>query len=115
MIAKLEKSELSIRLADKMDKLDRTWELITKSLIRNFIRNVRIFLSGRFTNERVRFMSSVAFRLFYNVVILASAFLLTRDDLSHNWRLDWRDTNMEVNEFSKHLMEYVVLFLIMII
>ena len=113
MIAKLEKSELSIRLADKMDKLDRTWELITKSLIRNFIRNVRIFLSGRFTNERVRFMSSVARRLFYYLVILASAFLLTRDDLTHNWRLDWRGTNMEVNEFSKHFMEYIVLFLIM--
>ena len=26
MIAKLEKSELSIRLADKMDKMDRTWK-----------------------------------------------------------------------------------------
>ena len=115
IIAKLEKSELSIRLADKMDKLDRTWELITNSIIRIFIRNVRIFLSGRFTNDRVRFMSSVARRLLYYLVILASAFLLTRDDLSHNWRIDWRDTNMEVNEFSKHFMEYVVLFLIMII
>ena len=115
MIAKFEKSELSIRLADKMDKLDRTWELITKSLIRNSVRNVRIFLSGRFRNEKVRFMFSVARRLFYYLVILVSAFLLTRDDLSHNWRLDWRNTNMEVNEFSKHLMEYVVLFLIMII
>ena len=84
MIAKFEKSELSIRLADKMDKLDRTWELITKSLIRNSVRNVRIFLSGRFTNERVRFMSSMALRLFYYLVILASAFFLTRNDLSHN-------------------------------
>ena len=111
----LEKSELSIRVADKMDKVDRTWELFTNSLIRIFIQNLRIFLSGRFTNERVRFMSRVALRFFYYLVILASAFLLTRDDLSHNWRLDWRDTNMEVNEFSKHLMEYVVLFLIMII
>ena len=115
MIAKLEKSELSIRLADKMDKLDRTWELITNSIIRIFIRNVRIFLSGRFRNETVRFISSVARRSFYYLVILASAFLLTRDDLTHDWFLDWRDTNMEVNEFSKHLMEYIVLFLIMII
>ena len=113
MIAKFEKSELSIRLADKMDKLDRTWELITNSIIRIFIRNVRIFLSGRFRNETVRFMSGVARRLFYYLVILASAFLLTRDDLSHNWRLDWRDTNMEVNEFSKHLMEYIILFFIL--
>ena len=115
MIAKLEKSELSIRLADKMDKLDRTWELITNSIIRIFIRNVRIFLSGRFRNETVRFIASVARRSFYYLVILASAFLLTRDDLTHDWFLDWRDTNMEVNELTKHLMEYIILFLIMII
>ena len=109
----LEKSELSIRDADKMDKVDRTWELFTNSLIRIFIQNLRIFLSGRFTNERVRFMSRVALRLFYYLVILASAFLLTRDDLTHDWFLDWRDTNMEVNELSKHLMEYLILFLIL--
>ena len=115
VIAKLEMSELVIRLGDMMDNMDRKWELFSNSLMRVFIRNVRIFLSGRFTNDRVRFMSSVARRLLYYLVILASAFLLTRDDLSHNWRIDWRDTNMEVNEFSKHFMEYVVLFLIMII
>ena len=80
----LEKSELSIRVADKMDKVDRTWELFTNSLIRIFFQNLRIFLSGRFTNERVRFMSRVALRFFYYLVILASAFLLTRNDLSHN-------------------------------
>ena len=28
------KSDLSIRVADKMDKLDRTWELFANSLIR---------------------------------------------------------------------------------
>ena len=113
IISKFESSELSIRLAYRMDKMDRTWELFRNHFIRIFIRNVRIFLSGRFTNEKVRFMSDVARRLLYYLVILASAFLLTRDDLTHNWRLDWRDTNMEVNEFSKHFMEYIVLFLIM--
>ena len=115
VITKFEKSELIIRIGDMMDNVDRKWELFTNSIIRIYIRKVRIFLSRRFTNEKVRFMSSVARRFLYYLVILASAFLLTRDDLSHNWRIEWRDTNMEVNELTKHLMEYVVLFLIMII
>ena len=115
VITKFEKSELIIRIGDMMDNVDRKWELFTNSIIRIYIRKVRIFLSRRFTNEKARFMSSVARRFLYYLVILASAFLLTRDDLSHNWRIEWRDTNMEVNELTKHLMEYVVLFLIMII
>ena len=49
------KSDLSIRVADKMDKLDRTLELFANSLIRISIRKVR-FVSGRFRDERVRFM-----------------------------------------------------------
>ena len=112
MIAKFEKSELSIRLAGKMDKMDRTWEWFTSSIIRNFSRKVR-YLSGLVTNDRVRFLIRIFCNILYYQVIFLSAFLLTRDDLSHNWRIDWRDTNMEVDEFSKHLMEYVVLFLIM--
>ena len=112
MIAKFEKSELSIRLADKMDKMDRTWELFTDHLIRNFIRKVRS-LSGLVTNGKVRSVIRIFCNILYYQAILLSAFFLTRDDLSHNWRLDWRDTNMEVNEFSKHLMEYIILFFIM--
>ena len=114
MIAKFEKSELSIRLADRMDKMDRTWELFTDHFIRIFISKVR-YLSGLVTNEKVRFVIGISCKILYYQVIFLSSFLLTRDDLSHNWRIDWRDTNMEVNEFSKHLMEYIVLFLIMII
>ena len=113
---KLEKSELSIRLANKMDQIDRTWELFTNSIIRIFIQKIR-FISGRrrFKDERVRLMARMLCRFFYYLVILASSFLLTRDDLTHDWHLDWRDTNMEVIEFGKHKMEYIVLFLIMII
>ena len=115
LITKLEKSELSIHLADKMDKMDRNWEWLKNSFIRIFIRKVR-YLSGRVTNGKVRFVIRMSRRFLYHLVILISAFLLTRDDLTHDWvGVDWRDTNMEVNEFSKHLMEYVVLFLIMII
>ena len=110
MKSKFEKSELSIRLADRMDKMDRTWELFTNSFIRICLRK------GRVTNGKVRFVIRMTRRFLYYLVILISAFLLTRDDLTHDWvGVDWRDTNMEVNEFSKHLMEYIVLFLIMII
>ena len=114
MIAKFEKSELSICLADRMDKMNRTWELFTNHFIRIFISKVR-YLSELAKNDRVRYAVRIFCNILYYQVILLSAFFLTRDDLSHNWRIDWRDTNMEVNEFSKHLMEYIVLFLIMII
>ena len=114
MIAKLEKSELSIRLADKMDKIDRTWALFSNSITSILIRNLR-YMSGRrrFKNGKFRFMMRISCRFFYYLIILASAFLLTRDDLTHDWFLDWRDTNMEVNELSKHLLEYLILFLIL--
>ena len=114
IITKCEKSELSIRLADKMDKMDRTWEWFMNSIIKIFIQKVR-YLSGRVTNEFVRFVIRMSRRFLYYFVILISAFLLTRDDLTHDWVVDHFNTNMEVNEFSKHLMEYIVLFLIMII
>ena len=116
MISKFEKSDLSIRLAEKMDRMDRTWEWFMNIIIEIFVQKVRD-LSGRVTNENVRFVIRMSRRILYYLVILISAFLLTRDDLTHDWllELDWKDTNMEVNEFSKHLMEYIVLFLILII
>ena len=112
MIAKFEKSELSICLADRMDKMNRTWELFTNHFIRIFISKVR-YLSGLAKNDRVRYAVRIFCKILYYQVILLSAFLLTRDDLSHNWRIDWRDTNMEVHEYRKHFVEYFVLFLIL--
>ena len=112
MISKFEKSELSIRLADKMDNMDRTWELFTDHLTRIFIGKVR-YMSGLATNNSIRFVIRIFCNILYYQVILLSAFFLTRDDLSHNWRIDWRDTNMEVHEYRKHFEEYFVLFLIL--
>ena len=114
IIAKFEKSDLSIHLAEKMDKMDRTWEWFMNIIIEIFVQKVRD-LSGRVTNEKVRFVIRMSRRILYYFVILVSCFLLTRDDLTHDWVIDHFNTNMEVNEFSKHLMEYIVLFLIMII
>ena len=112
MITKFGKSELSICLADIMDNVDWTWDLFTDSIIRIFIGKVR-YLSGLVANEKVRFVIGISCKILYYQVIFLSAFLLTRDDLSHNWRIDWRDTNMEVHEYRKHFEEYFVLFLIM--
>ena len=115
LITKFEKSELSIRLADRMDRMDRIWEWFTNSLISIFIRKVR-YLSGRVTNENVRFVIRMSRRILYYSVIVFSAFLLTRDDLTHDWVIDHFNTNMEfVYEYRKHFEEYVVLSFIMLI
>ena len=114
MISKFEKSDLSIRLAEKMDRMDRTWEWFMNIIIGIFVQKVRD-LSGRVKNENVRFVIRMSRGFLYYLLILISAFLLTRDNLTHDWVIEHFNTNMEVNEFSKHLMEYIVLFLIMII
>ena len=115
MIMKLEKSELSIRLANKMDKMDRTWEWFTNSAIRIFIQKIR-YLSGRVTNEDVRFVIRMSRRILYYSVIVFSAFLLTRDDLTHDWVVEHFNTNMEYkHEYKKYYEEYIVLSFIMLI
>ena len=114
MIAKFEKSELSIRLADKMDKMDRTWDWFTKSFTRICIRNVR-YLEGRVENETVRFLLRMSRRFLYYLVIFIFSYLLTGDDLTHDWVREEVQTNMRVYEWSKHMQKYLSLFLIMII
>ena len=115
MISKFEKSDLSIRLAEKMDRMDRTWEWFMNIIIGIFIQKVR-YLSGRVTNENVRFVIRMSCRILYYSVIVFSAFLLTRDDLTHDWVIDHFHTNMEfVYEWRKHFEEYVVLSFIMLI
>lgn len=110
MISKFEKSEISIRLADKMDRMDRTWELFKNHFVRICIRKVR-YLSGRVENGTVRI-----FRKFlYYLVILLSAFLVTRDDLTHDWVVEHFNTNMKVPEYSKNYQAYLTLFLIVML
>ena len=77
MIAKLEKSELSIRLADKMDKMDRTWKWFTNLLLRMIIQKV-IDLSER-VNGPVRFVIRISCKVAYYLVIATVAYITTRD------------------------------------
>ena len=114
IITKFEKSQLAINLAKEMDMMDRTWEWFTNCLKKNLVRKVE-YMSGLVTNKKVRFGIKIFGRILYYQGIVLSAFLLTRDDITHNWRIDWRDTNMEVYEYRKHFEEYFVLFLIMLI
>ena len=114
IITKFEKSQLAINLAKEMDMMDRTWEWFTNCLKKNLVRIVE-YMSGLVTNKNVRFGIKIFARILYYQGIFLSAFLLTRDDITHNWRLDWRDTNMEVHEYRKHFEEYFVLFLITLI
>ena len=118
MIAKFEKSELRIHLADTMDKMDRTWDWFTNSFMDICIRKVRD-LAGRLENEIYIFWLRMFRKFLYYVVIIVLAFFLTRDDLTHGMHLthdSWvvLDTNMKVPEWSKHFQAYMSLFLIMI-
>ena len=117
-VAKLEKSELSIRLAEKMDDMDRAWEWFTNRLIRIFIEKVR-YLSGRVENEMVRFHLRMAYKFLYYLALLIPCWLLTRDNLTHSWfdHFGWRDIYMDVliPEWRKHVYECLVLFLIILI
>ena len=94
--------------------MDRTWEWFKNCLKKELVRIVE-YLSGLVTNKKVRFGIKIFGRILYYQGIVLSAFLLTRDDITHNWRIDWRDTNMEVYEYRKHFEEYFVLFLITLI
>ena len=77
MIAKFEKSKLSIRLAHKMDKMDRTWNWFTNILLRMFRRKV-IDLSGR-VDGKIRMMMKISCKVVYHLVIAIVAYITTRD------------------------------------
>ena len=113
MLKRLGNSELSIHLADKIDEMDRSWEWFTNSFRNICLRKVR-YLAGRVENEIYRFWLRMFRKFVYYVVVLVLAFLLTRDDLTHDWVVEL-DTNMKVPEYSKHVQAYMSLFLIVII
>ena len=70
-------SEFSIRLADKMDKMDRTWKYLRYLFSRMFVRKVRD-LPER-VNENVRIVLRICCNLVYYLVIASVAYFTTRD------------------------------------
>ena len=96
-IEEFEKSVLSIRLADKMDKMERTWEWFWESAIRI----VFVFFNSKWT----RALCSMV----YYFLIAVTAFLLTRDSEEENFR------EMEVSQFQKNMVEAFIVFLFLCI
>ena len=105
MITKFEKSDLCLRLADKMDRVDRSRERFLNSLI------MILFTKARnMSRERIAITKFVV-SLVYYLVLAVTAFLLTRDDSS---KVDW-PIDMEVPEYKKHMLEALTVFLFSLI
>ena len=90
MIEEFEKSELSIRLADKMDKMERTWQwLSTRNMnIKLYLIDVMLFLIQKVEDllERVNnahflveIMVKVLCKVFYALIVGIVAYFLTRE------------------------------------
>ena len=80
MIAKLEKSELSIRLADKMDNMDRTWRWFINPFFRMCKSKVKDLLEFvNHENSKVRIVIRVSRKVVYYLVIATVAYITTRD------------------------------------
>ena len=110
MIGKLEKSELSIRLADMMDKMERTWEW---SSYRNTYRLKRYFslkfqdLLECVTNS---FVMRISCKFLYYLVIAILAYIMTRDgeyDAEEN-KLSTIQADMEPPTFYKFVQAMIV-------
>ena len=103
MLTKFEKSDLCLRLADKMDRMDRSRERFIMILITK-ARNM-----SRDSTALTKFVLS----LVYYLVIALAAFLLTRDNPSEE-EIVWQ-TGMEVPWYKKHILEAFTVFLIALI
>ena len=80
MIAKLEKSELSIRLANKMDNMDRTWKWFINPFFRMFNGKVKDLLGFIYNgNSKVKIGIRVSCKVVYHLVIVSVAYITTRD------------------------------------
>ena len=106
-IAEFEKSELSIRLADKMDKMERIWEMLSNRSIKPHLVCFKGFLiqkvedvSERLRNAHflTRFLVRIVCKTFYALIFAAIAYYLTRDTqdyyAEHN-KLSSKQTDME--------------------
>ena len=110
MIEQFEKSELSIRLADKMDKMERTWEW---SSYRNTYRLKRYFsLKFRDLLECVtnRFVMRITCKFVYYLVIAFLAYIMTRDGEygAEENKLSTKQSDMEPPTFYKFVQAMIV-------
>ena len=79
-IAKFENSDLSIRLADKMDNMDRTWKWFINPFCKMCNRKVidlLEFVNGN--KSKFRIAIRVSCKVVYHLVIAMVAYITTRD------------------------------------
>ena len=78
MIGKLEKLETCIRLADKMDNMDRTWRWFINPFFRMCNRKVKDLLGFvNHENSKVRIVMRVSRKVVYHLVIASVAYITT--------------------------------------
>ena len=111
-IAEFEKSQLSIRLAEKMDVMDRTWELFKNRFLRICIGKI-IDFSGR-VNEKLRIVLRISLKVFYHLVIAALAYNLTRETGDYYAEESMLDTEIDP-PFNYKFHFAIIVFLIFLI
>lgn len=111
MKSKLEKSELSIHLADKMDNMDRTWKWFTNLLLRMFIKKV-IELSER-VNENGKFVIRISCKVLYYLVIATIAYITTRDQGDYYAESNMLETHAEP-AFHYKFEWFILVFFVML-
>ena len=80
MISNFEKSELSIRLADKMDNMDRTWRWFINPFCRMCKSKVKDLLDFvNHENSKLRIVIRISRKVVYHLVIAIVAYTTTRD------------------------------------
>ena len=112
MVAKLEKSELSIRLANKMDNMDRTWKWFSNPFYRMWIQKARAWPER--VNGKVRVVIRISYRVVYYLFIATVAYITTRDGGDYFAESDL--SNMETHvtpSFRYKLIWALIVFLVM--
>ena len=113
MIAKFKKSEVSIRAADKMDNMDRTWKWLTNLVLRICIRKA-IELSEH-VNGKVRIVMRISCKVVYYLVIASVAYITTRDQGDYYAESDL--SNMETHAqpaFYYKFLWFIIVFFVLL-
>ena len=116
MIGKLEKLETCIRLADKMDNMDRTWRWFINPFFRMCNSKVKDLLEFvNHENSKVRIVIRVSRKVVYYLVIAMVAYITTRDQGDYYAESDW--SNIETHVAPAYYYKWVwftIVFLVML-
>ena len=113
MVTKFEKSELSICLADKMDKMDKTWKWLSNLLLR--ILNQKVIELTEHANRKVKIVMRIFCYFVYYLVFAIVAYISTRDqgDYYAESDLSNMETHAEPAFYYKIVWFYIVFFLLL--